>query len=80
MFTIEETNNLSDKGISPYPAISNIEITILGIYNLLSNCNPHKSLGPDNVHVHKYVLRETVSDIAPLLTQQSLNTGTLLNE
>ena len=30
VFTIEETNNLPDKGISPYPAISNIEITVPG--------------------------------------------------
>ena len=77
VFTIEETDNLSDKGISPYPATSNIEITVPGIYNLLSNCNPHKSPGPDNVH--NYVLRETAADIAPLLThlfQQSLTTGT----
>ena len=81
VFTIEETDNLPDKGISPYPAISHIEITVPGIYNLLSNCNPHKSLGPDNVH--NYVLRETATDIAPLLThlfQQSLRTGTLPND
>ena len=80
VFTIEETDNLPDKGISPYPALSNIEITVPGIYNLLSNCNPHKSPGPDNVH--NYVLRETAADIAPLLThlfQQSLRTGTLPN-
>ena len=32
VFTIEETNNLSDKGISTYPAISNIEIMVSGIY------------------------------------------------
>ena len=52
-----------------------------GIYNLLSNCNPHKSPGHDNVH--NYVLRETAADIAPLLThlfQQSLRTGTLSND
>ena len=66
VFTIEETNNLPDKGISPYPAISNIEITVPGIYTLLSNCNSHKSPDPDNVH--NYVLRETATDIAPLLT------------
>ena len=42
-----------------------------GIYNLLSNYNPHKSPGPDNVH--NYLIRETAADIAPLLTQQSLN-------
>ena len=80
MFIIEDINNLPDKGISPYPAISNIEITVPGIYNMFSNCNPYKSPGPDNVH--NYVLRETATDIAPLLThlfQQSLRTGTLPN-
>ena len=66
VFTIEETNNLPDKGISPYPAISNMEIMVPGIYNVLSNCNSHKSPDPDNVH--NYVLRETATDIAPLLT------------
>ena len=50
-------------------------------YNLLSNCNPYKSPGPDNVH--NYVLREIAADIAPLLThlfQQSLRTDTLPND
>ena len=42
--------------ISPYPAISNIEITVTGMYNLLTNCNFHKPLCSDNVH--NYLLRE----------------------
>ena len=81
VFTIEETNNLTDKEISPYPAISNVEIMVPGIYNLLLNCNRHKSSCSDNVH--NYVLWETAADIAPLLThlfQQSLSTGILSND
>ena len=56
VFTIEETNNLPDKGIFPYPAISNIEITEPGICFQIAILR-HKSLGPENVH--NYVLRET---------------------
>ena len=43
------------------------------LYYLLSNCNPHKYPGPDNVH--NYILRETTVEVAPLLThlfQQTL--------
>ena len=67
--------------ISSYPAISNIEITVTGMYNLLTNCNFHKPPCSDNVHNN--LLRETAADIALLLThlfQQSLRTGTLPND
>ena len=49
-----------------------------GMYNLLSNYNPHKFPGPDNVH--NYLIRETAADIAPLLTQQSLIVDALPND
>ena len=66
-----------------YPVISNIEITVTGTYvlHMLSNCNPHKSPGQDNVH--KYLLRETTTDIAPWLThlfQQTMRIATFPND
>ena len=55
-----------------------IIITIPEILKLLSEINPHKASGPDNILA--CVLKETASEIAPMLThlfQQSLNTGVI---
>ena len=50
MFTVEDLSYIPDKGTSPYPAIPEINITLQGVTNLLSSCDPHKSLGPDNLY------------------------------
>ena len=50
VFTVEDLSNIPDKGSSPYPSIPEINITLQGVINLISSCNPHKSPDPDNIH------------------------------
>ena len=76
MFTTEDLTNFPHKGPSDYPQIDGIEITTSGVCKLLSDCNPHKSAGPDNIH--SCFLKNTANEIAPMLThlfQSSLSTG-----
>ena len=66
---------ISDKGTSPYPTIPEINITLQEVTNLLSSCDPHKSSGPDNLH-----LKQASMEIAPMLTylfQQSLSDNSI---
>ena len=73
MFTEEGSKNIPHKGASLYPSIPTFEITTQGIYNILSNCNPYKSPGPDSIH--PYALKVTAAEVSPMLTQQSLDSG-----
>ena len=48
------------------------------MYNILSNCNPYKSPGPDCIH--PYVLKATATEVSPMLThifQQFLDSGVI---
>ena len=49
VFTTEDRSNIPDKGSSHYPSIADFRITSEGVYRVLSNCNPHKSPGPDAI-------------------------------
>ena len=78
VFTVEDRSNIPDKGPSLYPSITDFRITPEGVYNVLSNCNPHKSPGPDAIH--PYALQVTATEITPILThifQTSLDSGTV---
>ena len=75
---VEDWSNILDKGPSLYPSITDFCITSEGVYNVLSNCNPHKSPGPDAIH--PYALQVTATEITPILThifQTSLESGTV---
>ena len=50
----------------PLPCIDTIQVHSEGIADLLSNTNPSKSHGPDNLPAH--FLKEVSSEIAPALT------------
>ena len=76
MFTNENFESIPNKGASPFPSISDFQVTMQGIHRLLLNLDPHKPPGPDNIRGR--FLKQTASEIAPLLThlfQQSLNSG-----
>ena len=76
VFTNERNTNIPDKGPSPHPEMPHISIHNPGILNLLSNLNPHKACGPDNIHSR--VLKELREHTAPILTllfTKSLETG-----
>ena len=42
--------SVPDMGVSPYPSIYSIEITLQGVLNLLANCDFNKSPGPDMIN------------------------------
>ena len=65
VFTHELDTELPDKGPSPYPSMSNINITIQGIVKLLNGLNVHKASGPDMISTR--FLKETADVIAQLL-------------
>ena len=76
VFTYELDTELPDKGPSPYPSMSNIDITTQGIAKLLNGLNIHKASGSDLISTR--FLKETADVIAPLLQvifKASLNTG-----
>ena len=56
-------------------------ITESGVFSILSQQDPHKAEGPDNIPAR--VLKELAYDLTPILThlfQQSLDTGELPQE
>jgi len=46
--------------------MQNIHITEAGVYNILSQLDPHKAGGPDNIPAR--VLKELTHDLTPLAT------------
>jgi len=78
VFSTDDNSSIPDKGPSPYSSMPTFEITEQGVYNILTNCDPSKSPGPDSVHLQ--VLKTTAAEISPMLThifKQSLDTGTV---
>ena len=78
VFTTEKLGNFPSKSISPYLSMPHFEITTRGVYNILNECNPNKSPGPDKLH--PCALKATAAEISPMLThmfQQSLSCGRL---
>ena len=65
VFTSEPPGSIPDKGPSPHPDIQSLNITTPGIVKLLTNINPHKASGPDNIHGR--ILKELSEQIAPIL-------------
>ena len=63
---------------NPLPCIDAIQVHSEGVADLLSNINPSKSHGPDNLPVH--FSKEASPEIAPalvLIFQALLDQGTL---
>jgi len=59
----------------------NIEVTAFGVQKLLSNLDPKKSVGPDEISPR--ILKESSEEISPVLTSifnQSLSTGEILDD
>ena len=49
VFTQEDTQNIPDKAVSPFPDLPEITIHPDGVKKLLGNINLHKATGPDSV-------------------------------
>ena len=80
VFTEDSPTDFSDhtrwRNNKQYPNIDDIEIFTEVIEKLLHDLNPHKSMGPDNLHPK--VLKHLASTIAPslqLIFQTSIVTG-----
>ena len=66
VFTTEPDNSLPRLGLSPYPTIPDINITVNGIYKLLGGLNPHKATGPDEITTR--ILKEAAAELSPAVT------------
>jgi hypothetical protein len=78
VFTKENLDNQPRLGPSPYPPMKPLKIDLARVEKLLTNINPSKASGPDEIASR--ILKTTAKQIAPILTaiyQQSLDTGTV---
>ena len=78
VFTKDDQSLPPNISSEPVPNISQITVEVDGVYNLLTNLDPHKATGPDSIPPK--LLKETALHMAPLLTfifQASLNQGKL---
>ena len=64
-FSYSADSDLPKDTCSPFPSMSEINITTNGIINLLKNLKPHKAAGPDAIRPK--VLKELAPSIAPIL-------------
>ena len=66
VFTNERPLDEDTANLPPlFPDIGNINITTTGIQKLLEKLQPHKAMGPDQLHPR--VMKETATHIAPIL-------------
>ena len=81
MFTVEDQTSLPTLPESVHPPIEEITITEPGVFALLSQTDPNKAGGPDNIPAR--ILKELAYQLTPMLThlfQQSLTTGDIPQE
>ena len=78
VFNKKTNQGIPDKGKSPYPSISHLQISIDGVAKQLQNLNPSKASGPDEMSPR--VLNMVANEIAPALRflfQQSYDQQTV---
>ena len=76
VFTVEDTNNIPEKGPSPYTPMKNIVISNAGVRKSILRLNEKKASGPDKIPIT--LLKHTADIITPVLSlifQQSLDRG-----
>ncbi|KAK3104689.1 hypothetical protein FSP39_007852 [Pinctada imbricata] len=76
IYTREDTNNMPNKGTSPYPDMPSIRVSVKGVLTLLKNININKATGPDALPAR--LLHDYAEHLAPILTsifQSSLDKG-----
>lgn len=79
VFTVENPDSeLPEIAEQSYPSIPELNITVEGVYKLLSQLNTKKASGPDNIP--NMMLKTCAKELAPAITsifQQSIDTGEL---
>ena len=76
VYTKEDTDNIPDKGPSPFSSMDNIISNPNGVKKLLKDLRPFKSAGPDGIPT--FILRAAAEDLSPILSliyQRSLDDG-----
>ena len=74
IYTEEDTDNIPDKGPSPFASMNNITINLNGVKMLLKELRPFKASGPDGIPT--FILRAAADEVSPMLTliyQRSLD-------
>ena len=66
VFTCNNTSILPEVYDIPLPSISPLTVHVEGVAQLLTNIQPHKASGPDNLPAR--FLKEVANEIAPVLT------------
>ena len=80
VFTCNNTSLLPEVHDTSLPSISPLTVHVEGVAQLLTNIQPHKASGPDNLPAH--FLKEVANEIAPVLIivfQALLDQGHLPN-
>ena len=78
VFTDEDITDIPSMSGIAYPTISDINIDVEGVDNLLKNINVKKASGPDGVS--SQILRDLSEELSPVIVKifaQSLNSGEL---
>ena len=81
VFTNEDTTNIPNKGLSPFPEIGDIVFTKAGIEKQLRNLKPNKAAGPDQIS--PWILKNFANECARMLQiifTQSYDSGNLPEE
>ena len=81
VFTVEDTSVMPKVTGQSFPGMDSIEINVEGVNQLLSNLDPQKAGGPDNIPTR--FLKEFSIELAPCLTiifQASLEQGIVPND
>ena len=74
-------SHISSKTLSSVPQMPDITVSLNGVLKLLTDLNPHKAAGPDQLKL--IVLQRLQDEIAPVLQviyQKSLDTGRMPND
>lgn len=66
VFTDEPPDSLPPLSPSAHNSMPDIHISPTGVLKLLKGLNPHKAMGPDNLHPR--VLKELANEISPILS------------
>jgi len=73
VFTVEDTSIMPKVSGQSFPDMDCIEVNVEGVSQLLSNLDPQKAVGPDNIPTR--FLKEFSTQLAPMIFQASLEKG-----
>ena len=65
VFTEDSSKRLPDATQHPVKRTEDLHISVIGVPNLLTNLNPKKANGPDQLPIR--ILKETANEIVPIL-------------